>query len=642
MVHLLALGIALVAQATPAPSAAPSPAAGAQAPAGATAPRATPSPTIPISVATPGLLNLPVSSNGLVLPTVPAIAPGFKNPLEGQPHSDLVGTNAPFVGLSIEDAVAMALARNTDLSVSQSNRRVAGFQIVAAKGAYDLRFQVQPSVSYQNQADPSTFQAGPDGYSTKQTTFGASAALSGLTASGGQYQISSSATRIHNDSTFNNYDPFYQTSLGFNFTQPLARGLAIDETRRQIQLAKINQSLSSDTLLQTASSSIDNVLNTYYDLISAWRNVAIQEDALRQAKAQSESNSRLVRRGQAAPVDVVESDTQVQTFQGQVFAAIQNVTRLQNQLKQLLLSNPSDPIWTANLVPTSAITDVPPEPALNDVIVAALNARPEVSQYRDQLRQANVNVTYYKDQNKPQLDLVGNVTENGFAGRPFTSTANPFFGAIGQQVVAINQLIAISNAQNPGMPLMPLPQLSTNYQQFNLGGIGQAYSNMFNLRYPQYQISMNLSFPLRNRTAEANLSVAKEQLSQLMTQEVALVQRIELEARNAVENYRTARAQVIAAGASRDAAEKVAASEVRKFRAGESTTFLVLQRQVQLANARGQELAAQTQLQKSVVELDRVTGAILTNNHVDISKLGGAPYVKTPLSGGAPIPAIAP
>jgi hypothetical protein len=49
---------------------------------------------------------------------------------------------------------------------------------------------------------------------------------------------------------------------------------------------------------------------------------------------------------------------------------------------------------------------------------------------------------------------------------------------------------------------------------------------------------------------------------------------------------------------------------------------LVLQRQVQLAQARGLELRSQTQLNQSVVELQRVDGTILTNNGVNLQTLG--------------------
>ena len=153
---------------------------------------------------------------------------------------------------------------------------------------------------------------------------------------------------------------------------------------------------------------------------------------------------------------------------------------------------------------------------------------------------------------------------------------------------------------------------------------------MFAGRFPQYEISATIGFPIRNRTAEANYAAALEQRQQLQIQEVALIQRIQVEARNALQSYRSARSRLIAARAAREAAEQVAASELRKFRAGQSTTFFVLQRQVDLANQRGRELQAQTDLEKSLVELKRVSGDILADNHVSVTTLGSAPLGSTP------------
>ena len=76
------------------------------------------------------------------------------------------------------------------------------------------------------------------------------------------------------------------------------------------------------------------------------------------------------------------------------------------------------------------------------------------------------------------------------------------------------------------------------------------------------------------------------------------------------------------AGAARFAAERVHSSELRKFKAVTSTTFLVLQREINLATQRGRELQAQTDLNKAVVELERVSGTILGNHNVDVTKLG--------------------
>ncbi|HEY4440944.1 MAG TPA: TolC family protein, partial [Candidatus Elarobacter sp.] len=276
-----------------------------------------------------------------VLPPVPSVAPGFNAPREPVPNGDLVGVQQqPFVGLALQDAIGMALQRNTDLAIAQSNRRIANYQIIAAQGAYDVRFQLVPSYEHSVQPAVSAFQTGPNGGPITQDTVGAMTGFQGLTQNGGRYSIGLSGSRVQNNSLENSYDPFYQTALALQVTQPLLRGRAIDQNRLQIQLARNNATISNAVALNQASNTVVNVSNAYYDLVAAWRNVAIQEQGLRNAQAQAASNSRLAARGVVAPTDIVEANTQVDVFQDNVFAAIQNVQRLQTQLKQLILANP--------------------------------------------------------------------------------------------------------------------------------------------------------------------------------------------------------------------------------------------------------------------------------------------------------------
>ena len=55
---------------------------------------------------------------------------------------------------------------------------------------------------------------------------------------------------------------------------------------------------------------------------------------MRNAQAQAASNQRSAQQGAAAPVDVVESYTQINVFQDNVFSALQAVQALQSQLKR--------------------------------------------------------------------------------------------------------------------------------------------------------------------------------------------------------------------------------------------------------------------------------------------------------------------
>jgi HAE1 family hydrophobic/amphiphilic exporter-1 len=589
---------------------------------GTTTPGTTGAPRAGSSIQGPGL---PPPPKPPVLPAVPNIAPGFSAPIGAVPNPDLVGVQQqPFVGLTLQDALAMALQRNTDLALAQSNNRIANYQIVAAQGAYDVRFQLVPSYSHSISPAISSFQAGPNGGPVTQDTAGATAALTGRTPQGGNYSVGVSGTRITNNSTVNSYDPFYETALQLSVTQPLGRGRATDQTRLQLQLARTNATIQSNVALLQASSTVTQVSNAYYDLVSAWRNVAIQEEGLRQASAQAASNARLSARGAVAPTDIVEANTQVNVFQDNVYAAIQNVQRLQTTIKSLILANPADPVWFANLVPTSAVAQVPQEPTLDALILAAINNRPEIGQLRAQRQNAESNLAFAKDNLRPQIDLGLNYTSNGFAGVPTDPNANPIAGLFGAQIAAINALIARANATGGGAPIPPLSGAgfgsTPTYQN---GRFGQSVQNLVDNRFPTYSVQLTYTLPFGNRTAKADYGIAQEQQRQVQLQETALLQRVRGEAVNAIQGLREAQYRVIAARAAREAAERVLLGEQRRFSAGTSTTFLVLQRQLDVANQRGRELQAQTDLDKAIVELNRVSGNLFAQNGIDASALGG-------------------
>ena len=155
----------------------------------------------------------------------------------------------------------------------------------------------------------------------------------------------------------------------------------------------------------------------------------------------------------------------------------------------------------------------------------------------------------------------------------------------------------------------------------------QAFHNMWTAAYPEFNVAVIFNIPLENNTARGLKQIAIQEQEQAAVQRQALDQRFEDEARNALQTYQSALSRLTSAGQARAAAESVYASELRKFHNGESTTFLVLQRQVELEQARGQELQAQTDLNKSVVELQRVEGTILTDNGVNLKTLGSKALV---------------
>ena len=557
-------------------------------------------------------------------PPVPNVAPGYRAPAAVPSAPAIAGVVAePFVGISLQDAVAMALARNPQLAVSASNVRIARFNVVEAKGSFDVQLHLQPSSSYSAQPPQNLFFAGPGlggiyecqgiGFPPpppyKCTVVGPGniiqhqyqfqGGFAGQTLNGATWGAGIVRTRTINNTIINTFNPAYQSSLNLQLTQPLLRNFGMNASKRQLKLSMVAVDADAARALVDASNTIAQVEDTYWDLVAAWRNVAIQEDAVREAIAQQRSTVRLARAGAAPPVTAVEAQTQVSAFENNVVVALQNVAVLQNQLKRLLVTDPNDSIWSANLVPSSPVQQLPNTDDLAAVIAQAQQRRPEVRIAQDQRQQAEIDRAYARNQALPQADLQVGLMSNGFAG---VLAPEPTFEH------------EECTFQSPGVCPTPPP--------YTIGKMGQATSNMWSFRFPAFNIALVANFPLHNAFARGLEGAASQEQHEAAIGMQGVQERIVVESRLALQRYQTALSQLYAARRSREAAEAVYASEVRQFHAGASTTFLVLQREVEMAQARGAELQAQTSLNKAVVELQRVEGTILSANNVQVDNLG--------------------
>jgi len=552
---------------------------------------------------------------------VPSVAPGYRAPDVAPSGAQIIGvTQQPFVGISLQDAIAMALLNNPNLAVSAANFRIARYNIVQVKGAYNIALHVEPQSNFsvnppENflQAGPGEvgeypgpiFTAGPGNIIQHQSTSGYG--LSGQTENGASYQAGITQSRTYNNTTFNAYNPYYLASLNLGVTAPLLKNAGMNATKRQLKLAFINADADTAQTLIDASNTISQVENTYWDLLAAWRNVAIQEEALREAIAQQQSNERLVKRGAAAAIDAVESETQVDNFQTDVFRALQTVSQLQNQLKSLVASHAGDPIWAANLVPSTSVEQLPSGSDLSTVVAEAKAKRPEVRQALDRRLAAGVDVVFAKNQSLPQADVQAQYQSNGFAGI-LTPVPKLITGYCTSPKAPLGGGLGLSQC--------PTPPPNTQ------GSMPWAYHNMWAGYFPTFNLALIVGYPIQGHLARGLRGLASEETTQAKVLVQGVEERIGAEARNALQSYQSALSKLNAARQARESAEAVNASELRKFHNGESTTFLVLQRQLELSQARGSELRAQTQLNESVVELQRVEGTILSSNGVNVQTLG--------------------
>jgi HAE1 family hydrophobic/amphiphilic exporter-1 len=512
--------------------------------------------------------------------------------------------------LALREALSMALENNKDIEVARENVRIAEFDLRGAQGVYDPRLNT--TAFYERAENPiSNFLSGGQNGSTIQSDYTATARLEGQSpVLGGNYRLDFSSIRLTTNNQFTALSPQYPTALTFSYTQPLWRGLKIDNSRRQIEIARKNLSLSDAQFRQRAIDTITNVQRAYWDLVFALRSLQVQREAVSVARTQLEHNKRLVNEGQLAPIDVVAAEAQISTYEQGVFSALEEVSRSENNLKNLIAENQQAEIWNASIVPTDPVELTVPDVSLPDALKTAMENRPELQQ-SNVLQEINkIDQRYFKDQTKPAIDLVGSYGITGLAGSVSSNVVNPFTQSSLQVRQRVDELSAIVGLDP--LPVIP-PQI---FSPDLLGGYGQSLQNLLANRYGTARIGVQISLPLRNRTAEAQLGRSLVEGERLGTQRQQLEQTIQVDVRNALQAMRSSEARLRAATRTREANEQQFASEQRKLDAGQSTTFLVLERQTALTEARGLELKAQTDLNKAIADLQRATGNALRVNSI--------------------------
>ena len=517
--------------------------------------------------------------------------------------------------LTLEEALAMALANNKDIDGSRIDRDKAMNSVVGAKGSFDPK--IGGTTSLQKSVTPVASTLGGSATGSVINRSGiADPQLSGsLPWLGTSYQTDFSSSRTSTNNTFTQLNPQYPTSLNFSITQPLWRNLRYDDNRHRLEVAKKNVSLTDEQFRQRVMQIVTQTEQAYWDLAFAYGNLAVQLDAVRIGRDQDESNRRQQEQGLLAPIDVVAAQRQLATFEVNAYSAQEALTAAENALKTLVLPDRTDPAWSMALIPITPVNVSPPITPLQDAVKEGLANRPELAQVEIT---GDINQTdnrFYREQTKPQVDLVATHTSAGLAGIQLPAGPNPFTAGLGALTDQINQLSLLAGLQ-------PLPTASGGttggLPPQLVGAYGQSLSSIFNNSYPTTQVQLRLSIPIRNRTAEANLNNSLAETRRIRNQRQQTEQSIEASVRNAMQSVESAKSRLESARVARESAEQQYQSEQRQFRAGTSTLFLVQQRQSDMITARSQEQRTQSDLGKAIATFELSTGTILQTHNIQL------------------------
>lgn len=403
-------------------------------------------------------------------------------------------------------------------------------------------------------------------------------------ASGGSAGLVFNNNRQSINSIKTDYNPYTGSALGFTATQPLMRGFGPALNRRFIRIASNEQRISSLIFRQQLIATVYGVVRLYTDLVALYEDEKVKVETLRLAEKLHSDIKAQVEEGTVAPIELTRASAQI-TSTRQDLANASGLREEQEAILKNVITRQGheDPeVRAVRIIPTGTL-EIPEKDEVRpvqDLMAEAIANRPDLAQAGVQIENSRIGLIGAQNLTKPQVDIVGTMLNNGAAGM-----ANPFG--------------PLSNGTF-------------------LNGYGGLLDQIFTRKYPTYGIGLQVTLPLKNRVAEADLARDELQVKQSEIRLRQLQNQARLEVQDALIAMTRARAAYDAAVQSRVLLEQSLEAEQAKFEAGASTSFFVIQYASLLAQAKSTEVVAKSSWVKAMAALDRATGGILDRNNVSM------------------------
>jgi outer membrane protein len=254
-------------------------------------------------------------------------------------------------------------------------------------------------------------------------------------------------------------------------------------------------------------------------------------------------------------------------------------------LKRLIVAGTQDSNWSAALDAVDRPEFIPEPVDVTAAVRRALENRTDLQQARKNLEVNDNTLEFLRNQTLPQADLVARYGLVGLGGTQFITTGT-----------GVNRIVTGT-----------IP-----------GGYGDALNTLFGRNYPQWNVQLNVSYPIGTSSADATLARARVQQNQVSAQLRQIELQIATDVTNAATQVENNAERVQAAQAAREFAQRQLEAEQSKFEVGMSTNYFVVQSQRDLASAQNAELQAVLAYRRSLVELERLQQTSLSNANITI------------------------
>jgi outer membrane protein TolC len=482
--------------------------------------------------------------------------------------------------LSLDEAVALAVANNQDLNVSVNTAEASRYVLFSNMGIFDPL--AEASLLRSHTETPATSQlVGADVSTRDSTDF--STRVTQLVPTGGVFSLGLAVDRTSQNSSFFFVNPAYTSGLTFSFNQPLLRNFGRDATTWLIRTSRNSRDATYQNFVRSVEGTVNAVEQAYWDLVYALRNLEVKKEARTLSAELNRITKIKIDVGSLAPIDIVQTEVGIATAEQEIIIAEGLIGDAQDRLKRLLNFDPSQ--WNVPVIPTDELRAEQPGVAVEDGLKRALVERPEILATQYNVDSDRIRYEYWRNQTRPALDLVGSYGYSGLGG---TTTLRDEMGNI------------ISRTR---------------------GDVGDSLQQIIDRDFKNWSIGLNFSYPILNRRARGQRGAALYTWEASKANLGALEQNVMLEVRAAARDIETARRSTVAAQKARELAERNLDAERKKFENGMTTSFQVLQITNDLSAARTIELQSLAVYRKALSSYHFAVADILEWKGIKIEDL---------------------
>jgi outer membrane protein len=555
---------------------------------------------------------------------------------------EIASANSPEIGrliqdgkltLSLEDAITLALDDNLAIAVERYTPWLDQVNLLRAKSGVNGLIPFDPTLTGNLNLQDSNSPVNnplfvgivPTGVSAPTQTIPFSYAqhiananfqYTQYFAPGTQIQVGMTNNRTStNLGDFNLFNPYIQSALTVQITQPLLRGFGTLPNTRLIIEAKNTEKVGQSQLSQQVMATVTQVSTDYWELVYARENVRVEETAVQVSQTLYDDNRKRATIGSLASTDVLTAQSQLasdkQALIGAQSIRLQDETTLLNDITR----NPLDAAFMGiEIIPTTPISSpvVNENIPMEDAVKEAWQKRPELQQMALNLKNAGIEVAASKNELLPSLNLFGEYIATGLGGVETSTVTNPT-GAFVAGVPVVNAA---------GIPLpgsFEATPITNSSQVIFPGGLGDALSRAIRAQYPTLEVGINFTLPIRNRAAQADNAQALLSQRQQETQYRQEQNAIFVNVRNTLIALRQDRDSLAAASEARSLAVQTFEAEKEKYRLGASTSYDVVLRSRDVTTAQGTELRVSVNLLEDELKFNQAVGRTLEVHNITLA-----------------------